>query len=253
MHKDEIMTEIDDNIREAFRQSKKRFTNPFLDNDRDRVPNIIDCKPENPDEQGSIHDWLTARKEKLMEKEQELLDEQQLRITVATEESEWTEDEDSDEQDDESSWIAPQQPEDKPQRHLGGAEGKIYLYIKTDPLTYTLHDMVFNSRIEATHFAEENFKGHKYKTMSQKEIDEMLAKNKTTNKKQQKVKQTSKDVLKNMLEEYVGEKWHHFITQKVLLLDNYLVGCDFHINKTSLKDKFQLNLCKENQLRDLVC
>ena len=72
--------------------------------------------------------------------------------------------------------------------------------------------MVFNSRIEATHFAEENFKGHKYKTMSQKEIDEMLAKNKTTNQEQQKVKQTSKDVLKNMLEESYKKAYSEGLT-----------------------------------------
>jgi len=74
----------------------------------------------------------------------------------------------------------------KEPRPLGTGE-PIYLYIKSGVGTYTVVDTVFNSRIEASQFAEENFPNQKYKVMTEKDIENYMAK---MQKRQERIDQT---------------------------------------------------------------
>jgi len=107
--------------------------------------------------------------------------------------------------------VHPENPEGfyNPQKkgRLGGAEGEIYLYIKTEPNAYSLFGTPFNSRVEASRYAEENFKGSKFVTMSREEIKDYTSKQQEEKQKlgsggQQGERTTkSSDVLKSMLDQ----------------------------------------------------
>ena len=79
----------------------------------------------------------------------------------------------------------------EPKRKLGTGE-PIYLYIRTGIGTYTVVDRPFDSHIEARQYADENFKGTKYKTMSETDIKNYLEK---LEKKREKIQQAKEKVV----------------------------------------------------------
>ena len=149
------MSKINDEIRRALQASRvtssKMRTLLSKDSDRDGVPNIFDCKPYNPNEQGLSH-YLENRRKKQEAKEAKLIEKAQAEIQEEIAEEKQKERE------------APDSYE-----NLGGDEGKIHLYIKTGIDTYSQLNRTFNSRIEAEHFAENNYTGKKYKIMNDEE------------------------------------------------------------------------------------
>ena len=66
------------------------------------------------------------------------------------------------------------------------AEEPILLYIRTGVGTYTVVDKQFGSRVEATRFAEENYKGTKYKVMA---LSEAVAEGQKQQARMEKIQQ----------------------------------------------------------------
>lgn len=81
----------------------------------------------------------------------------------------------------------------KPKRRLGTGE-KIYLYIHTGFGTAQLVNQVFNSRIEADQYAEANFPGSKYQTMSESEVADYVAKQQYRQEQKEAIKESAKEV-----------------------------------------------------------
>ena len=76
--------------------------------------------------------------------------------------------EESIEEDIEEDEKGVESPErDEPPRFK--SEEPILLYIRTGVGTYSVVDRPFDSRVAASHFAEENFPGEKYKIYTQSE------------------------------------------------------------------------------------
>ena len=84
-----------------------------------------------------------------------------------------------------------EKPKEKPKRKLGTGE-KIYLYISSGPGVMSLAEPTFDSRIEAGQWAEENYPGAPYQTMSQSEVQDYVAKMQRRQEQLEKAKETVK-------------------------------------------------------------
>ena len=65
------------------------------------------------------------------------------------------------------------EPAPEPTKRFAAGE-PIYLYIQTSLGTYQVVDRTFDSRVEASRFAEENYKGTPYKTMNEADIKKYM-------------------------------------------------------------------------------
>jgi len=187
------MDKVKKDIQRAFKAAKdtaKKYSTPnprfppFGDYDNDNVVNLLDCNPLNPEEQGILHDYMEKRQQKLIEKYQRELDkkrEEQQRAKQILEEVR------------------------SKTRGLGGTEGKIYLLIKTTPLTWTMYPEPFNSRIEASMFAEQYFPGKKYRTISEQELKLKKELEKQLAEKRKQTKEKLKRWAKSLLESAAKE------------------------------------------------
>jgi len=100
-------------------------------------------------------------------------------------------------EDIESSKEMVREAEGKPKRKLGTGE-KIYLYISSGPGIMSLAEPTFDSRIEASQWAEENYPGAPYQTMSQSEVQDYVAKMQQRQEKIEKAKETVKSGAKRV-------------------------------------------------------